>query len=76
MGEVISSFILSAPIEESAPYFEGFCGEHQLYYPCVVQLAGSPQELDFHGVVGMSLSAILLSPIDLVFEGRTALSRH
>ena len=42
MGNILSAFILSAPIQEDAPYFEGYCGEHELDHPGKEQLAGDP----------------------------------
>jgi len=42
MGDVLSAFILSAPIQEDAPYFEGYCGEHEMDHPGKEQLAGDP----------------------------------
>jgi hypothetical protein len=41
MGGYLAAFFLSAAIQEDAPYFEGYFGEHQMDYPGVEQLAGT-----------------------------------
>ena len=66
MGPFISAFILSAPINEAAPYFAGYCGEHQLDHPGVEQLAGSPEAYSTRGrgtmfVAGMHPSILFFS---------------
>ncbi|KAF8895751.1 hypothetical protein CPB84DRAFT_1825807 [Gymnopilus junonius] len=41
MGTILADFLLNAaPIQ--GPYFEGYCGEHRIDYPSVLQLAGVP----------------------------------
>ncbi|KAF8907929.1 hypothetical protein CPB84DRAFT_1822354 [Gymnopilus junonius] len=43
MGTILADFLLNAaPIQ--GPYFEGYCGEHRIDYPSVLQLAGVPSE--------------------------------
>lgn len=41
MGGYLAAFFLSAAIQEDAPYFDGYFGEHQMDYPGVEQLAGT-----------------------------------
>ena len=48
MGDVLSAFILSAPNQEDAPYFEGYCGEHEMDRPGKEQLAGDPMASGEH----------------------------
>ena len=42
MGNILSAFILSAPIQEDALYFEDYCSKHELDRPGREQLASDP----------------------------------
>ena len=42
MGNILLAFILSAPIQEDALYFEDYCGKHELDHLGREQLAGDP----------------------------------
>jgi hypothetical protein len=65
MGPFISAFLLSTPINDAAPYFAGYCGEHQLDHPEVEQLAGCVDAYSTRGRGTMFAAGIYSSTLFL-----------